>query len=599
MKFIKQTFVEIKNVLKSKFVMIIGIIMLAVAVLYPVGMSILSNINRYPDYPGGPIIYETAYDLDLKVSAVYGPDYDEYSETITINGITITSNNPFFWNLRNLQDQKSYMDASSFSSPEVYDTLLELFDMQTEHYLRLAVVITTYEDYRADLGWQTDQYVFDKFIYEHENTDPAVLAEMAQYIRGIEETQFKEKYIDITSEERLAALDVTDSMLTKLYDIIESNDFEGYATLRIDMENDNIANYEEQIAMYEETIVKNPGQEENLNYIIEDLKKQIKYIETNNIPVWEYRREKGIIPGDGTWQNNAISDIENNRSQLLYINIVSEEDFATDRYLTQQYGTYEKYKQAIQAQIDEANENILIAQNSLDAEKPDMKYVPDEARSQTTAFLWYSVFVALFAVLTGGWVIAREFSAGTIRLLMIRPKKRIKIIMSKFLAVLTLVLVIYIAGCLLNIVTNGIVSGFADYGFPNFTASGQVGFFAYYLPKFLACIITILIGYTSAFMLSTVTKNMAVSVIVPAVTFIGSFIAMSSMAYRSGNGWIAYTPIPYVQISSFFSQWSPVKTMIERGVPISLTYGIIMMLVFSALFTFIAVWVFKKSDITR
>ena len=84
---------------------------------------------------------------------------------------------------------------------------------------------------------------------------------------------------------------------------------------------------------------------------------------------------------------------------------------------------------------------------------------------------------------------------------------------------------IYLAGCILNIITNGIVYGFADFGFPNFTASGQVGFFAYYIPKFLACIITILIGYTSAFMLSTVTKNMAVSVIVPAVIFIGSLIS--------------------------------------------------------------------------
>ena len=597
MKFIKQTLVEIKNVLKSKFVLITGIVMIALAALYPVGTAILSSINNNPDYPGGPIMYEQS--INMKTSFAYAPVPDEYSETLTINGITITSENPYFWNLRNLDDQKGYIDASAFSSPQAYDIMLEMIDVQIEHYLRLAVVITSYQDYRTDLGWQTEQYVFDKFIYEHADTDPAVLLEAAQYFRGMDEAQFNEKYIDITPEERLAALDTADSKLVRLYNIIESGDFNEYVALRIEMEHDNIADYEEQIAMYEDTIVKNPGQEENLSYVIEDLKRQITFIETNNIPVWEYRQQKGIIPGDGSWQNNAISDIEGNRNQLLYINIVTEEEFATDKYLTQQYGTYEKYKQEMQAQIDEANENILIAQNSLDAEKPDMKYVPDGARSMTSAFLWFSVFVALFAVLTGGWIIAREFSGGTIRLLMIRPKSRIKIIMSKFIAVLALTLVIYLAGCILNIITNGIVYGFADFGFPNFTASGQVGFFAYYIPKFLACIITILIGYTSAFMLSTVTKNMAVSVIVPAVIFIGSFIAMNSLAYRNPAGWIAYTPIPYVQISSFFTQWSPVNTMIDRGVPISLTYGIILMLAFSTLFTFIAVWVFKKSDITK
>jgi ABC-2 type transport system permease protein len=228
-----------------------------------------------------------------------------------------------------------------------------------------------------------------------------------------------------------------------------------------------------------------------------------------------------------------------------------------------------------------------------------MKFVPDGSRSKTVGFLGFSVFVALFAVLIGGWIIAREFSAGTIRLLMIRPKTRTKIIMSKFLAVLVVVLAVYAAGSLLNIVSNGIVNGFADFGFPNFTATGQVGFLAYYLPKFLVCIITILIGYSTAFMLSTVTKNMAVAVIVPAVVFIGSYIGMSALAYRSAVNWIAYTPIPYIQFSSFFTQWSPVNSMIANGVPISLTYGIIMMLAFSALFTFIAVWVFNKSDITK
>jgi ABC-2 type transport system permease protein len=322
-------------------------------------------------------------------------------------------------------------------------------------------------------------------------------------------------------------------------------------------------------------------------------------IETNTIPIWEYRLEKNIIPNDGSWQNNAIMDLENYRNQLLYITIVTEDVFSQDSYLTQQYGTYEKYKSAMQAQIDDANEKILIAQNSLDAEKPDMKFVPDGSRSKTVGFLGFSVFVALFAVLIGGWIIAREFSAGTIRLLMIRPKTRTKIIMSKFLAVLVVVLAVYAAGSLLNIVSNGIVNGFADFGFPNFTATGQVGFLAYYLPKFLVCIITILIGYSTAFMLSTVTKNMAVAVIVPAVVFIGSYIGMSALAYRSAVNWIAYTPIPYIQFSSFFTQWSPVNSMIANGVPISLTYGIIMMLAFSALFTFIAVWVFNKSDITK
>ena len=593
MKFLKQVKVEIKNIIKSKFIMIIGIILLAAAIAVPIINSIASNRN----HNGGPTIY---YDMayDMSVSSVYeGGNGD----SITVDGVTITSENPFFWNLRNLTEEKGYMSSGSiqFSSPLTLDTMLELMDMQIAHYLRLAVIITTYDDYRTDIAWQTDQYIIDKFMYEHGDTDPKVLLEVMQFRMGMEEAAFNEKYINITAEQRLAALDDTQTKLDHIYEIIDNNDFEQYVQLMIELQNDNVAEYEDQIALHEKTIVENPDQEEYLNSMIEDLNRQIEMIKTNTIPIWEYRLDKNIIPNDGSWQNAAISDMESNRNQLVYIKLLTEEEFNKERYLVEEYGSYLKYKDATQAQIDDANEKILIAQNSLEAEKPDMKFVTDGARNKTVSFLDYSIFIALFGILIGGWVIAREFSQGTIRLLMIRPKTRTKIIMSKFIAALAVILAIYLLGCLLNIAANGIVRGFADFGFPNFTATGEVSFFAYYVPKFLACIITILLGYTTAFMLSTVTKNTAVSVIVPVVIFIGSYIGTNMLTYSRGVDWLAYTPIPYVQISSFFSQWSPVNTLMKRGVPINLTYGIIMLLVLSALFTFIAVWVFRKKDITK
>jgi ABC-2 type transport system permease protein len=211
--------------------------------------------------------------------------------------------------------------------------------------------------------------------------------------------------------------------------------------------------------------------------------------------------------------------------------------------------------------------------------------------------------VALFAILVGGWIIASEFQMGTIRLLMIRPKTRMKILMSKFLAALLLCLAMYVAGVVLNIVLNGICFGFADYGFPNFTVAGEVGFFAYYIPKFLACIVTIVFAYCVAFMLSVLVKNIAVAIAVPIVCFVGCVVGMNVLAYRMMD-WIAYTPIPYVQISDFFRpatnyMLSPVQNMMQNGVPISLAYGIIMLLVLAAGCVAVSMLVFKKKDITH
>jgi hypothetical protein len=63
---------------------------------------------------------------------------------------------------------------------------------------------------------------------------------------------------------------------------------------------------EEQIAIHEQAIIDNPSQEESLNSIIEDLKRQIEMIKTNTIPILEYRLGANIIPGEDVWQNSAL-----------------------------------------------------------------------------------------------------------------------------------------------------------------------------------------------------------------------------------------------------------------------------------------------------
>jgi ABC-2 type transport system permease protein len=313
------------------------------------------------------------------------------------------------------------------------------------------------------------------------------------------------------------------------------------------------------------------------------------------------------VPGEDTWQNTAITDVENNRNQLAYTTLKTEEEYNKDTGLIQQYGSYLKYKADIEKQIDTLNTAVFVAQSSLDKDMPDMKYAQDGARNWSVQFLDYSVLVAIFGVLVGGWIIASEFQQGTIRLLMIRPRGRIKILMSKFLSALLVCLGIYVVGTLINIVLNGIVFGFNDFSFPNYTISGEVGFFAYFLPKFLMCISTVLLGFTSAFMLSVLTKNTAVSIIVPVICYIGCYMAMGFIAFREAIMQIvAYTPIPYVQLSSFFNTYqfftnnqNPVQQAIQNGITFSIPLGIGMLLFLSVAFTAVSILVFKKRDITN
>ena len=210
-----------------------------------------------------------------------------------------------------------------------------------------------------------------------------------------------------------------------------------------------------------------------------------------------------------------------------------------------------------------------------------MKYVPSGSRSQTVGFLSYSMVVALFGVLLGGWLIASEYQQGTIRLLMIRPKTRSKILLAKFTAAALVWLAVDLLTSLINLITNGILYGFGDFAFPNYTVGGQIGFAAYFLPRLLACLLPILFSFAIAFMLSVIIKNMAVAIVVPVVFYIGSFILTSFTIYSSGAQWLFWTPFPFLQMWSLFTPGSAFQYLAQQGISFNLPYGLTLLLVLS------------------
>lgn len=601
MSFLRQIKVEIKSILKSRFLLVIAILVVASSAVLPV-ISFIVEQNRNRDGGGGGIVRPlpitapsySVVDIDIAYPEMSG------QEPIVIEGITITSDNPFYWHINGLMQEKDTveMDKGRFSDLEVLDLVLSLIDEEIRYYAQFAQHITEHTDYRIELAWTGTQKIYEKFIYEHNDVSEDKLIEVVSYKMGLDPDSFKEKYIDITPEQRLKALDKLEEDLNAINKVAADNDFPQYINLRIQQEEDRIADLKEQIAIHEESIIQNPSQEDSLNAIIEELERSIEIIETVTIPTLQLRLERNIIPGEDTWENRALSDIETNRNQLLYTEIISEEEFNKERHYVLQYGSYERYVGAMQAQIDEYNNAIMIGEKSLEAGKPDMKFVPKGSRNRTVEFLRYSIFVALFAVLLGGWSIASEFQHGTIRLLMIRPKTRTKILLAKFFAALVLSLVIYVLGSLLNLIANGILFGFSDYAYPNYTISGEVNFFAYYIPKLLACTVSIIFAFAVAFMLSVIIKNVAVAVALPIACFIGCNIVLATFTYSETMNWLAYTPIPYVQISSFFTQNTMIRYILQRGIPLSLAYGIMLLLVLSAICTLVSIYIFKIRDIT-
>lgn len=609
MKFIRQIRFEIRNILKSRFLFVMAILAVAASIAIPVlGYFNQSQDNR----DGGGPIYPTVYyasDAVSKEAAMAGirypgPIIDGKGQSITIDGVTIDNTNPFFWNIQSLVSEKEMFETGKppFSNPASIDLMLKLFDEEIRYYLTFAKSITTYQDYRMELAWRGQEYVYDLFFLEHNDEAVKTLEDVASYRKGVDPALIREKYIDITSEEKLAAIDKAEENLAMLQDIVVNNNFPKYIDMRIRMSRDEIKTLEENIAIQEKAIIDNPSQEQTLSQIIEDLRRQIQNIETNIIPILEYRLAKNIVPNLPIWQNSALNDVENSRSQLANMRIMTEKEWNESRsYMSSKEPgqTYQDYVAQMRRQIDALNKTLIVAQKSLDSDRPDMVYVPSGARNRTVEFLQYSAVITLFGILLGGWLIASEYQQGTIRLLMIRPKTRTKILMAKFTAALVVWLVVDLAACFLNLIANGVLFGFSDFAFPNYSVAGQTAFLLYYIPRMAACILPVLFAFTLAFLLSVVVKNIAIAIAVPILFYIGSVIMTNLFGYQTSAGWVAYTPIPFMQMASFFSRYSSISYLYERGINLSLTYGILLLLSLSVVFTAMAVLVFKKRDIVN
>ena len=135
---------------------------------------------------------------------------------------------------------------------------------------------------------------------------------------------------------------------------------------------------------------------------------------------------------------------------------------------------------------------------------------------------WISLFLVVVAVLT----VSSEYTSGTIRLLLIRPKKRSKIILSKYFCVALIAAGMVFASLILLTVMAAILNGAGDlflpklfgYGDKVTEMNGVLYLFVYTLLK----LIGVLLSASFAFLLATLIRKSALPII---LSFLGSSIA--------------------------------------------------------------------------
>ncbi|MGH4140268.1 ABC transporter permease [Clostridium sp.] len=199
--------------------------------------------------------------------------------------------------------------------------------------------------------------------------------------------------------------------------------------------------------------------------------------------------------------------------------------------------------------------------------------------------------IALFAIVMGGKIVANEFSEGTIKLLLIRPSKRWKILLSKYISVIGYTLLMLLVLFIVSFLLGGILFSFSGAGTPFLTNSSgkitEVNMIVHIVQLYGLKSINLIMMVTLAFMISTVFRNsaMATGVGVFLLT-VGNVITMILTKYN----WSKYILFTNTDLNQYISGEPLVKGM-------TMKFSIIVLIVYFIVFNVISYIGFTKRDI--
>ena len=202
------------------------------------------------------------------------------------------------------------------------------------------------------------------------------------------------------------------------------------------------------------------------------------------------------------------------------------------------------------------------------------------------------LLAGLFIIIVSAGIVASEFNWGTIKLLLIRPINRTKILLSKYLTVLLFAIFILAILFVFSTALGAILFGMPDKAVPYLNYfNGQVteqNIVVHLLIYYgLSSIDTIML-VTMAFMISSVFRNSSLAIGLSLFLLFtgGQFTALLSMKFD----WAKYVLFANTDLMQYFEGTPMVEGM-------TLSFSVFMLLIYFALFQFLAFYVFKKRDV--
>ncbi|WP_053372223.1 ABC transporter permease [Paenibacillus sp. FJAT-27812] len=201
------------------------------------------------------------------------------------------------------------------------------------------------------------------------------------------------------------------------------------------------------------------------------------------------------------------------------------------------------------------------------------------------------LLVTIFTVVIAAGGVAEEFTSGTIKLLLIRPWSRSKILLSKYISILLfaimLAILLFASTLLVNWICFGINAS-PDLK-PTFVGEEGSNPLAYMLKYYGLTLISLVVTVTLAFMLSTVFRSSGLAIGMALFLLLGvnSFIGLIAMLKYK---WIDYLLFIHLNLTQYLDG-NPMREGMTLG------YSLSVLAVYYVIFIALTWYIFKKRDV--
>lgn len=202
------------------------------------------------------------------------------------------------------------------------------------------------------------------------------------------------------------------------------------------------------------------------------------------------------------------------------------------------------------------------------------------------------MFVGVFTVIVASDIVAGEFANGTIKLLLIRPANRTKILLAKYGATLLFSLTLFAVQFAVSYLVNGLLSGFAGNSIPHLYLGGdglvheRSMLFHILGTQGLECISLIMV-VTLAFMISSAFRSGALALAMSLIFYLaGSLPSLLLAKYE----WMKFYLFNNTDLTVYMNGTPPYESM-------TVGFSIGVLVAYFILFHLVAWLLFVKRDV--